>query len=726
MTKQCASRGIPTDLADLIGPLQAATPPPGKPNAAPAGPRDGAVMVDKAGQPQRELYDGFADLLGPLAGPSRSPLDRPLTVTIFDDAASRSQRRRPTTLRQMAAEIRDARAGAKSALPWLKLATFGDAPTEKGALRHDANLIAIEGVEGDYDGGKVTVDEACARLRAADVAAVVYTTPSHTPAAPRWRVLAPASRNLSPDERDDLCATVNAALGGILSPESFTRSQAYYFGAVGRGEHHRVEAVEGCAVDLLPRVARAAPPPKGPANDDLDDLRRLIEPDWPRIRDALTAIPADGRDDWLTVGMALHHATHGSDEGFEAWSDWSKGSDKFNARDQGRVWRSFREARSKVVGIGTLFDLAKRHGWQASLPPAPAKPSRLTFLSPSDCEATPSRGYVVKGLVAPGDVACIFGSPGAGKSVIGPHLAYAVAQGREAFGMRTKPGRVFYVAAEAPADLRQRVKALKLRHGDADRFTLVEGVNDLLQPDAPDLVALREAVEAQRPAIVIVDTLAMSCPGLEENDAQAMNRVVRMARGLTEWGAAVILVHHSTKADDATPRGHSVLNGALDMALHVRKVEESNIVRGRLTKNRNGPCDRDIAFTIDSTELGIDDDGDAITAPTLNELDPSLIPGETPKAEPITPAEAALRVLRDLESDARTRSDLSPDAGPVWISEVAWRDACERNRGVTAAAPENRPRVVRRLFEKLVREGAIISDGERIRSSDDDGLEVLK
>lgn len=710
---------IEPDLADLLGPLQVATPPPENRNAAPAGDRNGASGNDKAGEPQRELYADIEDLLGPIGG----TLDRPLAVTFFTDATSRTQRRKTLSLRAFAEIIRNSAAETKGDLPWFKVATFGDDRTAKGALRHDGNLTAIDGVEGDYDAGEIGLEEACRRLRVAGLAAVVYTTPSHSPARPRWRVIVPTSRPLPPADRDRLCETVNHALGGILAPESFTRSQAYYYGAVAGSPHHRVETIEGKAVDQIPAAPRVeSPAPVASADDDYDaELAALIEPDWPRIREAVAAIPADDRDDWLRVGMALHHESAGSEAGFDEWSDWSRRSEKFNARDQARVWKSFGETRRQPTGIGTLFDLAKQYGWGAPPPPAP---SRLNFLSPSDCEATPSRGYVIKGLVAPGDVACVFGSPGAGKSVIAPHLAYAVAQGRPAFGMRTKQGRVFYVAAEAPADLRQRVKALKGAHGDAPFFALVEGVADLLKPDSADLVALREAVESQRPAVVIIDTLAMACPGLEENDAQAMNQVVQMARSLTEWGAAVILVHHSTKADDATPRGHSVLNGALDMALHVRKVDDSPIVRGRLTKNRNGPCDRDIAFTIQSTQLGIDEDGDAITAPTLCELDPALIPVDAPKSE-LTPADVALRVLRDLEDRVRTQSAPSPDGGAVWVSEVEWREACERNRGVTAASPENRPRVVRRLIERLAREGAIVCEGDRVRTSDDDGLEVL-
>jgi hypothetical protein len=74
-----------------------------------------------------------------------------------------------------------------------------------------------------------------------------------------------------------------------------------------------------------------------------------------------------------------------------------------------------------------------------------------------------------------------------------------------------------------------------------------------------------------------------------------------------------------------TPRGHSLLNGALDMALHLTK-DQSGIVRGKLTKNRNGSCDRDIAFRIATRSFGVDEDGDPITAALAEELDQEIAP----------------------------------------------------------------------------------------------------
>ena len=241
--------------------------------------------------------------------------------------------------------------------------------------------------------------------------------------------------------------------------------------------------------------------------------------------------------------------------------------------------------------------------------------------------------------------------------------------------------------------MRGRVTGLRLRHGDAPDFVLVEGVSDLLTTGSPDLVALRAAIADQRPSLVFLDTLAMSFPGLEENTAEDMGRVVSIARSLTLHGAAVILIHHDTKAQGPTPRGHSLLNGALDVALQLFPRDEAGIVRAKLTKNRNGTCDRDIAFRIATETLGEDEDGDAITAALVDEL----APGAAPAREKMTPSERAALVIFDALSAAGA------------VTEEAWRAACIEARTVSASDDrESRRKATKRAFEGLARKGAVL------------------
>ena len=561
-------------------------------------------------------------------------------------------------------------------------------------------------MEGDHDAGTLSVADASAKLEAAGLAALIYTTPSHRPDKPRWRVLCPFSRVLEPEDRERLCARLNGALGGALAGESFNLSQAYYYGHVEGSAPPETVLIDGGPLDLATGLDAGALGRDGKSyrssihdtaiepDDDDDDLPHV--PDWERIGKALDAIPVAERDDreacWRPVGMALHHESRGSERAFQLWDDWSRESGKYDARDQRRVWKSFGGHSGKPVAIGTLYHLASRH--VAKLETF----GGLTFESPSECAIAPARGYLVKGLLAGGDVACIFGAPGAGKSLIAPHIGYMLARGELAFGMRTKPGRVFYVAAEDLSGMRRRVAALRLRHGDAAEFRVVGGVSDLLNEDSPHMEALREAISEQMPVLIFVDTLAMAFPGLEENDARSMGRVVAVARQLADYGAAVVLIHHDTKDEGSTPRGHSILNGALDAAMHVKRDDEG-IVRGRLTKNRNGACDCDIAFRIGVQTLGTDEDGDPETAALVDELAASALS----MATRLSPGQReALAILRDLEA-----------AGAV--SEEEWRDACIDGRRVSQSEErEGRKRAFNRARRDLAERRLIVFAGGNV------------
>ena len=113
----------------------------------------------------------------------------PFLVTFFNDHTAQSKRQSNFTLASLAELIRTATADEKSRLPWLKLARFGNAKTEKGSLRHDRNVIACSGLEADYDGERISFEEAVDIIDKAGLQAIVYTCPSHTEAAPRFRYL---------------------------------------------------------------------------------------------------------------------------------------------------------------------------------------------------------------------------------------------------------------------------------------------------------------------------------------------------------------------------------------------------------------------------------------------------------------------------------------------------------------------------------------------------------
>jgi P4 family phage/plasmid primase-like protien len=187
--------------------------------------------------------------------------DAVIAVTFFRDYAAATKREERLDLHDLGRRIANAGAPVKDRLPWLKLARFGDIKTPLvqkpdgkwtgGSLRHNENVQFISGVEADYDGERISLDDALDTLRQAGVLALVYTSPSHIEDTPRWRVLCPFSVELPPTERSRQLARLNGLFGGAFSTESWTLSQSYYFGAVNRNPSHRVELIDGTPIDQM-------------------------------------------------------------------------------------------------------------------------------------------------------------------------------------------------------------------------------------------------------------------------------------------------------------------------------------------------------------------------------------------------------------------------------------------------------------------------------------------
>src|SRR6516162_8555235 len=134
--------------------------------------------------------------------------------TIFPDRYALQAYRQHATLEEIAALIADTVRPSKNRLPLIKLAVFGAQPSPEGCLRHDANVLQVCGLEADYDGEMVGFGEAVAIAKTAGVRALLYTSPSHTPARPRWRILCPFSAPLAPERRERLMTRLNGLYGG--------------------------------------------------------------------------------------------------------------------------------------------------------------------------------------------------------------------------------------------------------------------------------------------------------------------------------------------------------------------------------------------------------------------------------------------------------------------------------------------------------------------------------
>ena len=85
------------------------------------------------------------------------------------------------------------------------------------------------------------------------------------------------------------------------------------------------------------------------------------------LRAALYSIPADDRETWVTIAMAIK--SDRGEAGFTMWDTWSRQSDRYKSADARAVWRSCKPTGG--ITIATLYHLAKENGWDGQAPVMP-------------------------------------------------------------------------------------------------------------------------------------------------------------------------------------------------------------------------------------------------------------------------------------------------------------------------------------------------------------------
>lgn len=174
-----------------------------------------------------------------------------MRVTFFRDKTAKTLVVRDLSVQDLADEIKSAAAKSKTALPWLKLAVFGDKRSGGGSLRNNANVLSLSGIEGDYDAEMMSIEDGAALFERLGIEAILYSTPSSAPGKPRWRALTFFSKELPPSKRNRLVEQFNDLTGNIFSWESRTLSQSFYYGWVQGCAQMVVRIVEGRKVDLV-------------------------------------------------------------------------------------------------------------------------------------------------------------------------------------------------------------------------------------------------------------------------------------------------------------------------------------------------------------------------------------------------------------------------------------------------------------------------------------------
>ena len=429
-------------------------------------------------------------------------------------------------------------------------------------------------------------------------------------------------------------------------------------------------------------------------------------------------------------GMALGRITEEeADEIRVAASDWSTrweggGSDlEDEFRKFGRDWD---KRTRKLSGWPHLVMLAGSLGVEVSghlhdiaaaefaMSPLPAEAlgeaaavaqRKPRLLSIDDIEALPDPVWLVEGLVQESTLAIVMGPPKHGKTFVALSMALHIAAGRDFFGAAVRQGGVVYIAGEGAGGLKLRIRAARGHYGMAASipfWTLPVAVNFSDDRAVDDLIkSVREETQGAPISLVVVDTLARAMPGVDENSAGEVGRVIAACDRVKEQlGCAVMPIHHQGKDREKGMRGSSALDGAVDTLLRVtrdRSVPGSDVVTLATIYQKDAEEGAPILFDLTVVQA----------AQGRSSLVPTLRTSSAPAAEKLTAQQkAALLVL----------TDMLCECGDGFVAEDAWRQRCVDGRSVSASEIEkSRREAFKTAFEALVRRGRITAEDGMVK-----------
>ena len=275
-----------------------------------------------------------------------------------------------------------------------------------------------------------------------------------------------------------------------------------------------------------------------------------------------------------------------------------------------------RTDRDFLTALGIAPDLAA--DFQPIEEEVPAKPDNSAYyeiVRAHDFADGPPLSWVVKGIIPQAELSVVFGPFSSGKSFWVLDLVATVACGIPWCGRKVKKGPVCYVAAEGAAGFRNRLKAL-IAHHDLSREELdlrvLAAAPNLLQ--SKDVVKLGNSVNRLgRFMLLVVDTLAQTMTGGDENAAQDMGIVITNCKLLNQvTGATILLIHHTVKDTTKGMRGSSAMPGAIEAGIEISR--EDNNRTATIRKMKDGADGAQFGFVLKEVQIGMDEDGDVISS----------------------------------------------------------------------------------------------------------------
>lgn len=669
------------------------------------------------------------------------------------------------SLEELASLARRTKAGHKEDLPMLVAGTFDETRSRK-----TEHMLTVTAIMGDYDAGDMRPEEAAAKLKAANVAGAIITSPRHEMEgmkgnAQRWRVICPVSNPVTTREHFALARRLNGIFGqDVLGVEGVTPSRPYYYGSlVGRAPCESY-VVDGRPIDAAKEIQGLRFPRTEhdkilfPAVDMSGDAGKIAEAvleaacqfsgGHEGLRPACMLVAPFVRINALDGSLASARlqeqleatASRGSVPPNEAERTlrWCMASDNVTEAagalelsvllGELSVEAATRQlaiaCQDPIADFGALEALEAAEA-SASMPKpdttkdddlekkiAEANAKKFTFLSDRDLDNLPEPTWLVNGVLPEIGRIYLWGPPKSGKSFVAISLALAVAHGAPWFGRETQGGVVVYAMGEGVHGAGRRLAAARAAYGldFTDNLIVLPRAPQLKKDTEAFASAIQTRIGDRKVRLIIVDTLARSAIGVDENSSQEMGELGDCLDWLyRRFDCAVMPVHHSGKDSARGMRGSNAMDGAADCAIQVKREGVGGPTPARWIEVINQYQKEAEEFEPLYFDL-VANDFTGSLALGLRAGKPSKEGSQFKRSDQKT--EAVISTLIDMR-------ETIPNS-PVTIHDLS--EACADNMNISKAAQrKDRAKAARATIAALLEEGLIRQDGDNLYTATETG-----
>jgi putative DNA primase/helicase len=210
---------------------------------------------------------------------------------------------------------------------------------------------------------------------------------------------------------------------------------------------------------------------------------------------------------------------------------------------------------------------------------AKPRPDVFKLYTLEELEHLPAPKWLISDVIVENSICLFWAGSDSYKTFVAIDIAFCISTGSSWQGRPVVPGPVVYVAAEDITGVTSRMigwRETKGRELPRADITLLNDNFTLASPDADKLIRSIELL-AEKPKLIVIDTLARSFGAGNEDKTSDMNAFVQACDKLRRATKATIMIVHHTGRNPEQERGNVSLRAACDTIFTIQKGKAGKI-----------------------------------------------------------------------------------------------------------------------------------------------------